>query len=311
LTNRTSLSRLTYDLLLEYLSALQCGSWQTFKAAATLVADAQDPDGAPGWAASVMARDMAALGHIEFAFDTTLEWSINPILVAETPDVGPGTGVLCGIRTSTALEAVRDAASKHDVKVHHVSQDMAPTAICFEAASADVLHEMANKAGAAYQEKAANWLARVLPSLGSMYTVAPIAKEVSGFPIFRFDTANLEWQDTRHIDTDGAYKVDSYRPKYLIVWRGIIKEVSQSTAMYIALARERRRVLHYEGDTMEAVVPGKARPPNLHLRALVLSSGQLPRFDKRLQNLHFAAVSQDLYDSITYGLESLEEDEFG
>jgi hypothetical protein len=188
---------------------------------------------------------------------------------------------------------------------------MAPTAICFEAASADVLHEMANKAGAAYQEKAANWLARVLPSLGSMYTAAPIAKEVSGFPIFRFDTANLEWQDTRHIDTDGAYKVDSYRPKYLIVWRGIIKEVSQSTAMYIALARERRRVLHYEGDTMEAVVPGKARPPNLHLRAFVLSSGQLPRFDKRLQNLHFAAVSQDLYDSITYGLESLEEDEFG
>lgn len=302
---------LTFDLLLEYLSALGRGTWQTFKPAATMVSEAQRQDEPPRWQATAIAENLAVLGHVEFAFDTSLEWVAAAPAIAVTPTAGPGYGVLCGARTSAVLQAVEDAAREMGVPLVHIAQDLAPSVVELHGTTAEQLATLAGRAGLAFEPDVGSRLGRCLPSLDSMYRAAPDAFLPLGFPIRRFDPTKLDWQPVQKVESDGSFLFDSYRPEYRIVAGGFVKKVSRSVAIYVALAKARKPVVQYAVDEREMALPSRARPPVLYGRALALCSGRLPGYDPKSGALKYPSIPTNVAFAVKRGLEDLREDTNG
>src|SRR5207245_944040 len=93
----------------------------------------------PRWLPTAVAENLSALGHVEFAFDTNLDWVAAPPEIVGTPSAGPGRGVLCGTRTRSFVEAVDLTAKTHGVRCIKVAQDVAPTVIQLWAGSDEKL----------------------------------------------------------------------------------------------------------------------------------------------------------------------------
>jgi len=75
---------MSYDLLLEFMTALRSGPWEKFKGAveAATTADAKQDE---YWSVTSIAEKLSAMGYVEFAFDDTLAWSVSPhVLVTAT-----------------------------------------------------------------------------------------------------------------------------------------------------------------------------------------------------------------------------------
>jgi len=285
------MSSLNPDVLLEYMSALGRGQWQTFKAAAFQVASAEIDEEPPHWTATVMANHLSALGHVEFDFDGDLSWMVAPPVLASTPAVGPGRGILCGSRTSSILERVKSAARAAGAAVSTIPQNRAPSAVEVIAANAEILATVAAAAEIQYAADAAGRIARCLPDLNSMLQAAPESSLPQGFPIRRFSPGSQEWEPTDRVAGDGAYWFECYgRPEFRLVRRGSIKRVSRPLAIWSELARANCRMFTYEPDERRLHIPVKARLPALHERALVLCSGYLPDIDRVRRVLTFTSI---------------------
>src|SRR5690348_16258208 len=91
----------TFDLLLEYLRTLGHGAWPGFKAAVSTVgATFYEKDDLPRWLAMTVAENLTSLGHLEMAFDTTLDWIVAPPTLVGSSVLQTGIAFLCGSRTS-------------------------------------------------------------------------------------------------------------------------------------------------------------------------------------------------------------------
>jgi hypothetical protein len=274
------------------------------------VADSPDNDGLPRWAASVVAGNLAALAHVEFAFDTTLEWSVAPPSLVGTPGLGPGRAVLVGSRTSKTLDNLMAGISQLGLQCTTIEQSLAPSVIQVDGGSEEALAELSAHTDVPFEPSVAGRLLRCLPSLASLLRAAPIAHHFSGFGARRWDVGRLEWLPIEEPEGDGAFFFDSYRPEHRFVSQGTIKKVSRSAAIYLASAAAGERLMEYVttgGELGDLIVPREAPPPALHARALVLCSGRLPTHDGRSRTLSYHLVPGSFAKRIARLLESLED----
>ena len=82
------------NLLLYHLSELHQGSWSKFRQALDHLAEDEDT-----LYRSVKARQLSALGHVEFAFEDDLSWAICEPTIAWLVSENQIKGVLCGRRS--------------------------------------------------------------------------------------------------------------------------------------------------------------------------------------------------------------------
>ena len=96
------MSGFNLDLLLTYLSEKGEGAWQELKDAWGWILGPSDDPAAKAW---IAARDLAALGHIEVAWEEGT-WCASPPLVTMIPRSG-GRVFVTGARTRYFVQAVR------------------------------------------------------------------------------------------------------------------------------------------------------------------------------------------------------------
>lgn len=293
----------TYDLLLEYLSALRQGTWETFKAAARVVAERGHRDGESQWAPSTtsISVNLSALGHIEFAFDDTLQWQAAPTTIIGSSSLGVGYGILCGGRDSRVIESIQAAARVKGASVNFVPQRYAPSVVTIHGATNQVLADIAMTAGVRFDVDLAGRILRCAPDLSSLRQSAPERSLPQGYEIKRFDTGRLEWVPVERVADDGSFAFARYRPEHRIVQAGKVIKVSRSVAVYHALALARRTVIEYSVSAQELTIPWQAYPPELYARTLVLFSGRVPTHE--LGCLRFGSVPLHAALIIQKGLE--------
>ncbi len=292
-----------FDLLLEYLSAVESGSWQSFRQAVNVAAESDYREEAPRKLASIVAENLAALGHIEFAFDGTLDWETAPATIAGAPSLGDGHGVLCGGRTNKLVESVMASAQDLKVELSMTQQRLAPSAVVIRAKDNSTLEQLASRIKLRFEPDAGTRLGMCLPSLASMRASAPLASLPSGFPVKQFDVEALDWVPVDQAQGDGSYWFECYRPEYRVVSNRNSSKVSRSVAIFAALAHARKHVIQYLSAEKELVIPSNARLPVLHLRVLVLCSGRLPEYNPSQRTLRFTAISPVVALAVAKGLE--------
>ncbi len=287
-----------YDLLLTYLTALGADSWQRYKTAALSAAlQHYAPDPVPSWLPSVVAENLAALGHVEFAFDTDLSWSVAAPALAGLP---AGGAVLCGRRTPDLLGMFEDRVSQAGLSMRTTPQELAPAVITLAAPPA-ALERAAAGLGLAYLPDAARRLLGCLPTLASLHMAGRVESPPIGYQIEFLRTDTLEWQPVDRVTAEGAYRFATYRPEYRTNFGGTSRKTDRNTAVHTALARADRSIARYDADRFTFMVPADARLPSLYARVLVLCSGSLPSFRHGI--LHYSHIPSEIAQAIIRLLE--------
>jgi hypothetical protein len=139
-----------------------------------------------------------------------------------------------------------------------------------------------------------------------MLNAAPAAGTPSGYDVYKWESAQLDWFRVDQPDDEGVFRFDSYRPEFRVVRNGSAKKVARSVAVYTGLARARISVIDYRLESHELRIPARARPPGLYARALTLCTGRLPVFEPRTGTLCYASVPGQFAATLRQQLESLE-----
>jgi len=295
----------TYDRVLEYLSARKSGSWVQFKSAVMAAAETENSDESPTWATSVFAANLAMLCHVDFAFESNLQWTCAPPVLAQTATKSE-IGVLLGRRDSRIEASIAKGAAALHIALERLPQDYAPTALLLHSPDPELLETLAGQCGLPFAPDAALLMSRCLPSLASMYLASPTVPFPHGFPVEIFDPESFEWKVVRTPSGDGSYRIDSYRPEFRVVVKGRITKVTQNLGIHVALAQAGKRAVEYLPSPTEMRFHSRAKLPELYMRALALCEGRLPRFDRSRGELFFRSVPEDVADYILEGIRSLE-----
>jgi hypothetical protein len=220
------------------------------------------------------------LGHTEFAFYGDMRWSVCPPVLAWLPGKDRPTAVLCGARDPSVLERIRAAADELDLGAEYRRQpgSEGPEAVFVSAPTHEAAGEFAALTGMNSEVNAAGRIARCLPSLHSYLQLSAEVPGPSGYSMQFFDTDRLQWVEASSSSGEGLYSYAYFRPEYRLKVDGTCLRVTREAGIYELLRRRKRRVLEYDADSRQLVVPVRAALPDLPARAAVLSSGMLPSF---------------------------------
>ncbi len=268
-----------YDLLLAYLSELGSGTWAKFRQGLDYLA------GDERVYRSQVARQLSALGHVEFAFYDDMRWSVCPPALAWLPrrEEGAVVSVLCGARSQRLEDRLREEAKALGLraKVHAQPGGEGPKAVFIVASSRGEGDQLANRMDIASEHNAAGRLARCLPSLNRYEGLFAKAQEPTGFKIEAFDPDLLRWMEMPGTAEDGLYRYDYYEGwEYRLKADGQCLKTTRETGIHVLLRSRQRTILQYGRDNRELLVPVRAPLPDLYARAAVLSSGFLPSFSR-------------------------------
>lgn len=265
-------------ILLEYLSEIGCGSWAEFKRA---LAISEASSGKPAvWVAS----DLAALAHIELHPDTR-DWAVCPPALVELPSASDeATGLLCGARSPRFLARVNRISDALGGSLEPSIEGVV-VGMRFRLPSKDALRSLAEQAGLPLLSGAAERLATCLPTVPALLRAArqeqvvpsPGLEQLMDTPGGRRRSPWLDWGAAPAADAPGVYRQEwGFRTVYW--WRGLLDGAADSrrTSKAVALYAHCPDLMTYEQRSSTVQFPADARPPDLHLRALVLCSGSLP-----------------------------------
>ncbi len=293
---------ISYDLLLEFMTALQYGRWEQFKVAAEEVS-ASDAQHDECWIATGIADKLSAMGYVEFAFDETLAWSVPPPVLVTSTASAPTTALLAGGRTHALLAALHREGPRLGATVTATSTRGAPTTVSVESHNETGLVQLASRVGIAMEASVVDKLARCLPSLASSIEAAPEVEQPLGWPIERFEPSSLDWVSVDRLDGDGLFRFRTYRPEYHYVHDGRNLKVSRPVGVYAALRQAQKSVIHYSAHTQELTVALQAHLPALYARALSLCIGGLPIERRDHFELTYSRVPHHVAAAVIGGLD--------
>jgi hypothetical protein len=289
----------TIGLLLEYLSEMGCGSWAQFRDA--LVGSRAAPGRQPIW----VAQDLAALGHIELEPET-LRWAVCPPTLAELPDEDGTAALLCGARSPAFLSRLVGTAEHcgggHDPSRFTLEGEVVERLIV-RMPSRAALAQLASTLEIPLLIGAARRLAACLPDIQALLHASPTDTPPtgSGVDYLETDDAQLErsswltWSQRSAGRRPGLARLQlPFRKQYW--WtgpNGEARRVSKEVGMYSV----RHKLLRYDERQRTMTFPGDARLPDLHLRAVVLCSGQLPK-DVGMGRLQANDVPRDIASAV-------------
>jgi hypothetical protein len=262
---------MNYNLLLAYLSQVGSGSWRLFRDALAEVLE-KDDELYP----SRIARRLSSLGHVEFAFESDLEWAVCSPAIAWLPNATGRCGVLCGARSELMISSLMSQAERAGVTVTMEQQADGPNILLIQSPSLEAGRKLADYLGVPGLAGAAEQIARSLPDLDGYFDLASPSWNPSGYGIQAFQPRTLQWVDVNSDANDGLYSYGYYTPEFRLVRGGQRFKVARDVAVYKILALNRQIVIAYDESTMTLGVPARAPLPALHDRAAVLASGRLP-----------------------------------
>jgi hypothetical protein len=268
------------DLLLEWVSERGEGSWSAFRAAYDWLQAGEDLE--PWETASVIARQMSALGHLEIDWRRS-RWAASPPMLTLLPSAG-AHALLTGGRTrrlEELLGVVREA--REDIYcLEPIEQALAPSALLIACDDERSMRDLASSLGIGASYSVAGQLAAVLPSLDSYLPGTEVAPAPAGYGVQLLGLERLEWEDVEDEHEPGLYRhqaPDGRRFRFLDESH-VSHEVDLSIGAYAALRltgtegwlKWFRRSLN--GDLEVRL---GAPLPTLHARAAALCSGFAPR----------------------------------
>lgn len=276
-----------YDLLLSFLSERGCGSWTALKEAWEWITGSTEDPGDHAW---IVARDLAALGHIEMAWGSKTGWCAAPPLLTLLPRSG-GRALVTGSRTrwlyepggpdqQASGELVR-AVSELNLWLDEYTPAKGLTTLLVACEDEREATRLAERLGIAYTYEVADQLSALLPPLCSYATVWPEGSLPKGFDAEAFRPETCTWAPIEMPQEYGLYRCRTYQGHVHALhgptgWRRVVRELG----VYEVLRWEGRSVLAYSADGLELTVPVGASLPVLHARAATLCSGLLPRFSR-------------------------------
>lgn len=262
---------MNYNLLLEYMSELETGLWSRFRQTLDVLNNT-DVDPHP----STRARELSALGHIEFAFDSNLQWCVAPAVFSWQAMNDEQCGVLCGRRTHRLLCHIYDIAKTNNLKVEKVKQPDAPDVIMIYAPTQKIADDFTHRCGAESEHRFPAKLANLLPHLNVYTSLLHEKTEPTGYGIKKFSHITLGWDTVESTSEEGFYWYDTYRPTYRLKFNMRCVQVSRSLGIFLWLQQRKQTVIEYDIHNQTLSIPTKTPLPILWARAATLSSGCLP-----------------------------------
>lgn len=269
-----------YDLLLRFLSEKGSGSWRNLKVAFDWIWGPTDNPAEKAW---IAARDLAALGHLEIAWDQDAVWSVAPPLLTMLPRSG-GRAFVTGARTGFLDRRLEEVAADRNLWIDRCGGQFGPQTLLLASSSHLDVKGFAADAGIGYTYSVADQISALLPDLPRyMEGFAPGKGLPAGFDAELFEPLTQEWHDLGEPDERGLYRTRTFDGQVFALldatsqWRRPVKEFG----IYEVLRWEELNVLEYAESRGELRVAAGAPLPALHARAACLCSGRLPRIQYR------------------------------
>jgi hypothetical protein len=266
-----------HNLLLAYVSELQSADWRVFRAALQPLANSEEE-----FYPTQIARNLSALGHVEFTFEGDRRWTVCPPTLACLPTGQQISAVLCGARNHILLEALEDQTDRFGGHIEVRAQPEGP------------------ELDLTYQPRAAETIAHCLPALDSYVSLAKEAWEPLGYKIEGFDVNQLHWQEVVDSNADGLYRYSYYTPEFRLRAQGRLLKIPREIGIYALLALKQKTVLTYDAKRQTLSMPVWAPLPALFSRSATLCSGLLPEYRKidGIPTLVYQSVPRNVADAV-------------
>lgn len=299
------------DKLLLWMSARTRGSWSQFRGAVEELhlsddgaAESVDVDEASDGGLPLYQRlrlNLQRLGHTEFLSSRRgLEWRVTPPSLAIVPQPRGVLAVLAGARSNRLLDRLSAVAGEQLVTSE---APCCPTIIRLQVEEARQIESVASEAGICVQKDAARALLACVPAVDD-----PLVRQRAELPagagwrIEQFEPRGLRWVQAERDAAIAARRAlfrftFGYQRHVLLCDRGTCFQIPAQVGKFVVARRRHRRLLRYDRAARTLAVPAICRPPFLIERALVLCSGELPRYRRLGQGggvLEYFEVSDEV-----------------
>lgn len=278
-----------HDMLLAYLSEKGEGDWDDLRNAwRWLTGETRDPAD-QAW---VVAQDLSALGHIEVAWGEKIQWCAAPPVLTMVPMSG-GRALLTGGRTRHLYDPTGPRSERSSGTLMAAAEDLdlwvdewraadGPTTAMVACKSASDAETLAERLEVTFSHSVADQLSRMLPSLAAYQRHWSLGELPRGFDAEMFDVDTVRWVPAHDASSNGLYRCRTWQT-YVHALRGPTGwyRLPREQGIYEVLRWKERRVIEYNHESYELVLPVAARFPVLYARAAILCSGRLPRFFRR------------------------------
>jgi len=277
---------MTPNELLLWLSARKEGSWPQFRGAVETLGLANQTDEAEQDTSLPLHQrvrfNLERLGHVEFAAKECEDgWRVVPPTLVLSQHDSRVVGVLCGARTPKLLEQIEGASNGSSLE--RASQPDCPDIVRTHAPDAQILTELAQRAGILCQIDAPTALLSQLTSVDSVIGLRREPLPAAGREwvvrhfvikgkIMKWNTITLH--EANAPDAQGLFCFTRFQtPQYFLRDGRETMRLPGAIGKYRVLARRGRRVLRYDRKERCLILPAICRPPLLLERALILCSG--------------------------------------
>lgn len=294
-----------YQKFLYWLSSVGYGSWDLFKKTCNTL-ELDEP--------KRILRRLKLLGHIETSSDGQ-KWSIAPTAIVKVSslDMLPEY-ILCGQQNSYLIEELKNFAD-----IYRINQLNSPPCLRLKLINITnvqtLLDKIKNKINISINnsDNIAQNLALLLPDLENWkLNLKPLPGITESFYDWKY------WQNGNFVECTLPQKTGMYQ-----MWGGENKNAPRRTLFYDKNTKTWRQgdwyglrflalnynqddlIARYNPETLQLAIPYCQRWPELYERALVLSSGLLPKYKKTVEQnlwLIYENISLDLAHKLTQKL---------
>lgn len=270
-----------YDLLLYWISSLGSGLWESFRLACNML---QIPE------PKRVLRRLKLLGHIETSINGS-RWSGTPIALVSVKALQPDSQefILCGQRSSNLLDILGDSTF-----IEYLEQPQGDAPLCIrvrlgaDPEAIDQLVEVLRDRNIAIQNvgNASLKFAEALPTWQEwMQTLSRISAPILGYDYAYYDIQQARFIECNFPNTTGMYQLTHQKLSQLSPHVCFFDKASDRWFQgdwyglrFLALQySEQRLSANYDHETNNLYIPWSQRWSEIYERALVLSSGCLPR----------------------------------
>ena len=244
--------------------------------------------------------DLGSLGHIEISWEGRKEWAVAPPVLTMLPNSGCRS-ILAGSRNRALVDvdglrdgsgqgilhsALDEVGNSVDAEVLTQYRGNGPAAIVIAGETPADIQKVAELSGIEFTYSISEELADIFPPLHRYTEKWESFPMPQGHEIEVMDSERLRWIKVREEEPQepGLYSVNMTKDfvHVLQIAPGKTVRASREFGVYELFRWEGRKVLQYSAARRELWVPVAARLPILQARAVTLTSGMLPRYEKRL-----------------------------
>lgn len=281
---------MTANELLFWLSARRAGSWAQFRGAVEeLRLDSREGSREGSEAYPLYQRlrfNLQSLGHVEFdAKECEDGWRVAPPVLALNSRDWRTTGVLCGARLPQLLSQFLVNAAPFNCLVQPFPE--CPDGIVVSASDQSQLIGLAQTAGVGCLPHAPLAHLARLPRITDAAWGVPVELPFGrDWTVHKFviERRRCRWIDSSveeaEKSTSGLFRFTRFsRPEHFLRSGRRTIKINGQVGKYRILSERRRNVLRFDRSNCCLNVPAICRLPMLVERALLMCSGQPPRYD--------------------------------